>query len=118
MRDGGAEGTRTPDPHTASVVLSQLSYSPACILVRYPLDGPGIGGQPGRAYAGRVRCASPFTAAIRMGEFGPIMRHSHHLALAWALAYYSHSATEVARCHASRERQPRQSRYRDVSVQG
>jgi hypothetical protein len=25
---GGAEGTRTPDPNTASVVLSQLSYSP------------------------------------------------------------------------------------------
>jgi hypothetical protein len=25
---GGAEGSRTPDPKTASLVLSQLSYSP------------------------------------------------------------------------------------------
>jgi hypothetical protein len=30
---GGAEGDRTPDPKTASLVLSQLSYSP--ILPRY-----------------------------------------------------------------------------------
>ncbi len=28
FRNNGAEGTRTPDPNTASVVLSQLSYSP------------------------------------------------------------------------------------------
>lgn len=28
MEDGGAEGTRTPDIHTASVVFSQLNYSP------------------------------------------------------------------------------------------
>ena len=27
---GGAEGDRTPDPKTASLVLSQLSYSPTC----------------------------------------------------------------------------------------
>jgi hypothetical protein len=27
-RNGGAEGARTPDPKTASLVLSQLSYSP------------------------------------------------------------------------------------------
>jgi hypothetical protein len=27
-RFGGAEGSRTPDPKTASLVLSQLSYSP------------------------------------------------------------------------------------------
>ena len=27
-RTGGAEGDRTPDLHTASVALSQLSYSP------------------------------------------------------------------------------------------
>ncbi len=26
--NGGAEGDRTPDPDAASVVLSQLSYSP------------------------------------------------------------------------------------------
>src|SRR5439155_35641 len=28
LRRGGAEGTRTPDLNTASVALSQLSYSP------------------------------------------------------------------------------------------
>src|SRR3990172_4639004 len=28
MKTGGAEGARTPDPKTASLVLSQLSYSP------------------------------------------------------------------------------------------
>ena len=28
MENGGAEGSRTPDPKTASLVLSQLSYSP------------------------------------------------------------------------------------------
>ena len=27
-KGGGATGDRTPDPHTASVVLSQLSYRP------------------------------------------------------------------------------------------
>ncbi len=27
-KEGGATGDRTPDPHTASVVLSQLSYRP------------------------------------------------------------------------------------------
>ena len=31
---GGAEGTRTPDPNTASVVLSQLSYSPVDLSAR------------------------------------------------------------------------------------
>ncbi len=29
---GGAEGDRTPDPKTASLVLSQLSYSPMFFL--------------------------------------------------------------------------------------
>src|SRR5438552_9688283 len=29
---GGAEGARTPDPKTASLVLSQLSYSPTRAL--------------------------------------------------------------------------------------
>src|SRR5262245_6980284 len=28
LKIGGAEGSRTPDPKTASLVLSQLSYSP------------------------------------------------------------------------------------------
>src|SRR5215218_1721102 len=60
---GGAEGTRTPDFDTASVALSQLSYSPArtmsprSFLARkvYPID-PSIvkprcrKGQPGRRW--------------------------------------------------------------------
>ena len=36
LRNGGAEGIRTPDPHNAIVVLYQLSYDPnpsACNLV-------------------------------------------------------------------------------------
>ena len=28
LNEGGAEGTRTPDPHTASVVRYQLRHSP------------------------------------------------------------------------------------------
>ena len=28
LKDGGAEGVRTPDPHNAIVVLYQLSYDP------------------------------------------------------------------------------------------
>src|SRR5690606_19314519 len=34
---GGAEGTRTPDPHTASVVRYQLRHGP---------DAPGLNGHP------------------------------------------------------------------------
>lgn len=32
--NNGAEGARTPDPNAASVVLSQLSYSPNLIKIR------------------------------------------------------------------------------------
>ena len=31
-RNGGAEETRTPDPHVANVVLSQLSYIPTVLI--------------------------------------------------------------------------------------
>jgi hypothetical protein len=31
---GGAKGTRTPDPHTASVVRYQLRHSPRCCAHR------------------------------------------------------------------------------------
>jgi hypothetical protein len=31
---GGAKGTRTPDPHTASVVRYQLRHSPGCCAHR------------------------------------------------------------------------------------
>ena len=36
--DGGGEGVRTPDPQTASLMLSQLSYAP--ILKRLHIHGP------------------------------------------------------------------------------
>jgi len=45
--EGGAEGTRTPDPHTASVVRYQLRHSP--LPARSGVSGPGITVQPGRA---------------------------------------------------------------------
>jgi hypothetical protein len=32
---GGAEGTRTPDPHTASVVRYQLRHSPSACAARH-----------------------------------------------------------------------------------
>ena len=35
--NGGAEETRTPDPHVANVVLSQLSYCPTIGGVLYKL---------------------------------------------------------------------------------
>jgi hypothetical protein len=44
----GAEGTRTPDPNTASVVLSQLSYSPKPIRLL-----PDNGGQPAPTHGSR-----------------------------------------------------------------
>src|SRR5436309_6886268 len=34
-RTGGAEGTRTPDPHTASVVRYQLRHSPVVLRAHY-----------------------------------------------------------------------------------
>jgi len=37
---GGAEGDRTPDPKTASLVLSQLSYSPMCFKL-FRMISPG-----------------------------------------------------------------------------
>ena len=43
VRRGGAEGTRTPDPHTASVVRYQLRHSP---MVRSSMvQGVGVGGR-------------------------------------------------------------------------
>jgi hypothetical protein len=51
---GGAEGSRTPDPKTASLVLSQLSYSPTRgITLQGRSEGcqgmvPGAGVEPAR----------------------------------------------------------------------
>ena len=41
LLNGGAEGARTPDPKTASLVLSQLSYSPTATL-RLPSRGEAV----------------------------------------------------------------------------
>ena len=46
--DGGARGTRTPDPLHAMQVLSQLSYSPTVRI------GPLVGADIGRHPAGLV----------------------------------------------------------------
>ena len=69
-RNGGAEGIRTPDPKTASLVLSQLSYSPTR---RITLPGgaegcqgwcrglvlvPGAGFEPARPYGHGVLSAT------------------------------------------------------------
>src|SRR5215218_9010542 len=43
---GGAEGTRTPDPHTASVVRYQLRHSP--LPARSGVSEPGATVQAGR----------------------------------------------------------------------
>ena len=40
LEEGGAEGTRTPDPHTASVVRYQLRHSPE--PTRSGASGPGM----------------------------------------------------------------------------
>src|SRR3989454_1871723 len=48
FENGGAEGIRTPDPKTASLVLSQLSYSPT----------RGITVQAGRTSCQEVRCGA------------------------------------------------------------
>src|SRR5438270_7937255 len=44
---GGAEGTRTPDPHTASVVRYQLRHSPESARLVFP--GPSATVQGGAA---------------------------------------------------------------------
>src|SRR5436190_3306480 len=72
---GGAEGIRTPDPHTASVVRYQLRHGPA-----YP-DGPGT-----RAIVhippGRV--TSPYLVERRIrredrhGSGDPTLAPEHH----------------------------------------
>jgi len=58
LKVGGAEGSRTPDPKTASLVLSQLSYSPTRRITlqgaRTPCQDlrlvPGAGVEPARPY--------------------------------------------------------------------
>src|SRR6267143_6965182 len=57
---GGAEGIRTPDPKTASLVLSQLSYSPTRTLTLQAAAEscqgmvPGAGLEPARPCGHRI----------------------------------------------------------------
>ncbi|SNS32575.1 Site-specific recombinase XerD [Geodermatophilus pulveris] len=65
---GGAEGTRTPDPHTASVVRYQLRHSPARPVPVRPDRGRLYRPRPGGPCRGRLRCrrrARPATAPGR-----------------------------------------------------
>src|SRR3954466_1659712 len=70
--EGGAEGTRTPDPHTASVVRYQLRHSPLptrsgvsepSTTIQTGRPRPGGGSQP----EGDLPAASP---PARQGEDG------------------------------------------------
>src|SRR5258708_6491605 len=53
---GGAEGARTPDPKTASLVLSQLSYSPTRALT--------LQGACGKCQGREGRCPSAVVPAV------------------------------------------------------
>ena len=66
---GGAEGTRTPDPHTASVVRYQLRHSPK-------LPGRPIKRDPARSRRtdGRQK-VSP--VVDRSGQLGRSVSQSH-----------------------------------------
>jgi hypothetical protein len=76
---GGAEGTRTPDPHTASVVRYQLRHSPvpARSVVSEPwttLQGPGRPPVQGVGSLGQIstpRAASHGTGSIRLPFIPP-----------------------------------------------
>src|SRR3954451_8274213 len=65
---GGAEGTRTPDPHTASVVRYQLRHSPEptrsgvsepLTTIQSPAAGPGEGSPPRAPRVGSAQSSAP-----------------------------------------------------------
>ncbi len=60
---GGAEGDRTPDPKTASLVLSQLSYSPIIFLQRARVN---VTSRPGDVKK-KMRRSATVDAALTMG---------------------------------------------------
>src|SRR5947199_3298277 len=58
--NGGAEGTRTLDPHVANVVLSQLSYCPTVLEGGIVRGGAGVGKAAGSSvFPGVSPGASP-----------------------------------------------------------
>jgi DNA-binding protein HU-beta len=66
---GGAEGTRTPDPHTASVVRYQLRHSPGIHRIR-PLRAEGS------SYTGPRECQITRPEGYSKGDKLP--RHAEH----------------------------------------
>ena len=80
--DCGAKGTRTPDPHTASVVRYQLRHSPVCGY-RVPVTGASPsrralaklhhrsdGNQIPRAGRNHVRCQELFAPVMSVSQLG------------------------------------------------
>jgi integrase len=63
---GGAEGTRTPDPHTASVVRYQLRHSPVVLGALYRNSGGARRGAEQGSEAGVVTFQTP--AALGLDE--------------------------------------------------
>src|SRR2546426_7107512 len=82
FENGGAEGSRTPDPKTASLVLSQLSYSPTRRITlqgaRTPCQDlrlvPGAGVEPARPHGHWI--LSP--AWLPLHHPGPILTNASH----------------------------------------
>src|SRR5947199_2005706 len=74
--NGGAEGTRTLDPHVANVVLSQLSYCPtvreAGIVLGGPSWGKAGGFSPDRGGSSRPATVRPPRVRSRMAARSPI----------------------------------------------
>ena len=69
---GGAEGTRTPDPHTASVVRYQLRHSP--LPARSGVSEPGATVQ-GAAAGCRAGVATPATGRRHPGRTRSALPH-------------------------------------------
>ena len=86
LRNGGAEGIRTPDPHVANVVLSQLSYCPTVLWARQIVAVPwksGKGcpgsGPDGAGRATRERCRRLQGARVEPGRGRPATRRGSSL---------------------------------------
>ncbi len=80
LKDGGAEGSRTPDPHNAIVVLYQLSYDPT--QKREKSSSPGqIVKTFSRAFSGLGAtrlCRTPVVCALwERGHSCPLLCSGH-----------------------------------------
>src|SRR6267378_5971065 len=83
-RNGGAEGSRTPDPKTASLVLSQLSYSPTReITLQARAEGcqgmvPARGVEPLSPCGHGVLSATSMPVSPRRRPARTILTYLHH----------------------------------------